>query len=123
MMYNIKNDIGVIIQMIRTFKEVSSFTKKWKELGLTEDDLVVLEELLLKDAKIGDVIQGTGGLRKIRIPMENIGKRSGARVIYIDIEIKECIYLLDVYAKNEKIDLSEKEKAMLKKLVNALKEE
>jgi hypothetical protein len=122
-MYNIKNDIGVIIQMIRTFKEVSSFTKKWKELGLTEDDLVVLEELLLKDTKIGDVIQGTGGLRKIRIPMENIGKRSGARVIYIDIEIKECIYLLDVYAKNEKIDLSEKEKAMLKKLVNALKEE
>lgn len=123
MMYNIKNDIGVIIQMIRTFKEVSSFTKKWKELGLTEDDLVVLEELLLKDTKIGDVIQGTGGLKKIRIPMENIGKRSGARVIYIDIEIKECIYLLDVYAKNEKIDLSEKEKAMLKKLVNALKEE
>lgn len=123
MMYNIKNDIGDIIQMIRTFKEVSSFTKKWKELGLTEDDLVVLEELLLKDTKIGDVIQGTGGLRKIRIPMENIGKRSGARVIYIDIEIKECIYLLDVYAKNEKIDLSEKEKAMLKKLVNALKEE
>lgn len=123
MMYNIKNDIGVIIQMIRTFKEVSSFTKKWKELGLTEDDLVVLEELLLKDTKIGDVIQGTGGLRKIRIPMENIGKRSGARVIYIDIEIKECIYLLDVYAKNEKIDLSEKEKAMLKKLVDALKEE
>ena len=123
MMYNIKNDIGVIIQMIRTFKEVSSFTKKWKELGLTEDDLVVLEELLLKDTKIGDVIQGTGGLRKIRIPMENIEKRSGARVIYIDIEIKECIYLLDVYAKNEKIDLSEKEKAMLKKLVNALKEE
>lgn len=122
-MYNIKNDIGVIIQMIRTVKEVSSFTKKWKELGLTEDDLVVLEELLLKDTKIGDVIQGTGGLRKIRIPMENIGKRSGARVIYIDIEIKECIYLLDVYAKNEKIDLSEKEKAMLKKLVNALKEE
>lgn len=109
--------------MIRTFKEVSSFTKKWKELGLTEDDLVVLEELLLKDTKIGDVIQGTGGLRKIRIPMENIGKRSGARVIYIDIEIKECIYLLDIYAKNEKIDLSEKEKAMLKKLVNALKEE
>lgn len=122
-MYNIKNDIGDIIQMIRTFKEVSSFTKKWKELGLTEDDLVVLEELLLKDTKIGDVIQGTEGLRKIRIPMENIGKRSGARVIYIDIEIKECIYLLDVYAKNEKIDLSEKEKAMLKKLVNALKEE
>ena len=53
--------------MIRTFKEVSSFTKKWKELGLTEDDLVVLEELLLKDTKIGDVIQGTEVVQELYI--------------------------------------------------------
>lgn len=66
---------------------------------------------------------GTGGLRKIRIPMEGIGKRSGAKVIYVDIEIKECIYLIDVYAKNEQIDLTEKEKKMLSKLVSVLKEE
>ena len=110
-------------QMIRTFKEVSSFTKKWQNLGLSEDDLVVLEEILLKDPKIGDVIQGTGGIRKIRIPVGNIGKRGGARVIYVDIEIKECIYLLDIYAKNEKIDLTQNEKEMLKRLVSVLKEE
>ncbi len=121
---NVKEIINrEIIQMIRTFREVSSFTKKWKELGLTENDLVILEEILLKDPKIGDVIQGTGGLRKIRIPVGNIGKRGGARVIYVDIEVKECIYLLDIYAKNEKIDLTENEKVMLKKLVNVLKEE
>ncbi len=65
----------------------------------------------------------TGGIRKIRIPLEGTGKRSGGRVIYVDVEIKECIYFLDVYVKNEKLDLSEKEKKLLKKLVQVLKEE
>ena len=43
-------------------------------------------------------------------------------MIYIDIEVKESIYLLDVYAKNEKMDLTEKEKVLLAKLVKRLKE-
>lgn len=111
-----------VIGMTRTFKEVESFTKKWKSLGLNDDDLLVLQELLLRDPKIGDVIPGTGGIRKVRIPIDGIGKRSGGRVIYIDIEVKECIYLLDIYAKNEKIDLTEKEKNLLSKLVERLKE-
>ena len=108
--------------MIRTFIEMDSFIKKWKAMGLTEDDLIVLQNLLLKDPKIGDVIPGASGIRKVRIPVEGIGKRSGGRVIYIDIEVKESIYLLDVYAKNEKTDLSDKEKKLLEKLVERLKE-
>lgn len=55
--------------------------------------------------------------------MKDAGKRGGARVIYVDIEVKECIYLLNVYAKNEKNDLTEKEKKVLMKLVAVLKEE
>ena len=76
-----------------------------------------------KNPKAGKVISGTGGLRKIRIPIDAIGKRSGGRVIYVDIEIKESIYLLDVYVKNEKCDLTNKEKQLLKRLVKLLKEE
>ncbi len=109
--------------MNRTFKEVPSFTEKWQSLGLTDEDLRELENILLKDSKLGDVIQGTGGLRKIRIPTEYSGKRGGGRVIYLDVEIKECIYLLNVYVKNEQSDLTEKEKKLLKKLVEVLKEE
>lgn len=110
-------------KMNRTFKEVPSFTAKWKELGLTDENLRTLENILLKEPKTGDTISGTGGLRKIRIPMDNSGKRSGGRVIYVDIEVKECIYLLNVYAKNEQTDLTQKEKKLLKKLVEVLKEE
>ena len=88
--------------MKRTFIEVPLFTKKWKELGLTDEDLRDLQNILLQNPKSGDVIQGTGGLRKIRIPMKGRGKSGGSRVIYVDIEIKEVIYFINVYTKNEK---------------------
>lgn len=109
--------------MTRTFKEVPLFTRKWQELGLTDNHLKTLEEILLKDPKAGDVIQGSGGLRKIRIPLENRGKRGGARVIYVDIELKETIYFINVYAKNEQDDLTEEEKKAFKAVIKILKEE
>ena len=96
--------------MRRTFIEVPLFTKKWKELGLTDENLRELENILLEDPKAGVPIQGTGGIRKIRIPMENKGKSGGRRVIYVDIELKETIYFVNVYSKNEKDDLTEDEK-------------
>lgn len=107
--------------MNRTFKEDPSFTAKWHALGLSDDDLCMLENILLKNPKTGDTISGTDGLRKIRIPVEDTGKRGGGRVIYIDIEVKECIYLIDVYAKKEKQDLTTKERKMFKKLVQILR--
>ena len=109
--------------MIRTFIEVPQFTKKWKELGLSDESLRELENILLKNPKAGDTIQGTGGLRKIRIPLENTGKRGGGRVLYVDIELKETIYFVNVYTKNEKDDLTEDEKRAFKAVIRFLKEE
>lgn len=110
--------------MNRTFIEVPMFTKKWQELGLTDNELRELENELLKDPKAGDAIQGTGGLRKIRVALGNKrkGKRGGARVIYVDIEIKEVIYFINVYTKGEKDDLTEDEKKAFKAMVKLLKE-
>lgn len=108
--------------MKRTFIEVPIFTNRWKELGLTDEDLRELENVLLRNPKAGDTIQGTGGIRKIRIPMDNTGKRGGGRVIYVDIEVKEIIYFINVYAKNEKDDLTEDEKKAFKAAVKILKE-
>ena len=109
--------------MTRTFKEVPTFTRKWKELGLTDENLRDLQNILLENPKAGDAIQGTGGIRKIRIPIDNKGKRGGGRVIYVDIELKETIYFINVYAKNEKDDLTEEEKKAFKAVVKILKEE
>lgn len=109
--------------MNRTFKEVPMFTRKWKELGLTDENLRDLQNILLENPKAGDAIQGTGGIRKIRIPIDNKGKRGGGRVIYVDIELKETIYFINVYAKNEKDDLTDEEKKAFKAVVKILKEE
>ena len=111
--------------MKRTFIEVPTFVKKWQELGLTDDDLRKLQNELLENPKSGSAIQGTGGLRKIRITMDNKGKgkRGGARVLYVDIELKERIYFINVYSKDEKDDLTEEEKKAFKAIIKFLKEE
>ena len=111
--------------MTRTFIETPIFTAKWQDLGLTDKNVKDLPKILLENPKLGDTISHTGGLRKIRIPMENKrkGKRSGARVIYVDVELKETIYLVNVYTKDEKADLTPDEKKALKAVVKILKEE
>lgn len=108
--------------MKRTFIEVPMFTRKWKELGLSDESLRELQNILL-DPRSGDVIQGTGGLRKIRIPLDNTGKRGGGRVLYVDVELKEIIYFINVYTKNEKDNLTEDEKKAFKAVIKILKEE
>lgn len=123
---NIKNkETRESVHMNRTFIEVPMFIKKWQELGLTDENLRELQTILLKNPKAGDTIQGTGGIRKIRIPIENKGKgkRGGARVIYVDIELKECIYFINVYSKDEKDDLTDDEKKAFKAMVTFLKED
>ena len=52
--------------MTRTFIEVPLFSKRWKEIGLGEDELQALQIMLLKDPESGPVMEGTGGIRKVR---------------------------------------------------------
>jgi hypothetical protein len=61
----------------------------------------------------GVVVQGTGGVRKLRWGLEGRGKRGGARVIYFFHDLEMPLYLLDVFAKNEKVDLSQAERNRL----------
>ena len=75
--------------MTRTFIELPLFRTQWKSLGMTEDDLARLQEQILEDPKVGAVMRGTGGIRKMRFPFEHRGKSGSARVIYIDFEVYE----------------------------------
>lgn len=77
----------------------------------------------MQDPKLGDVIQGTGGLRKVRIPLDGRGKRGGGRVIYYHFDIKGQIYLLLIYAKNEYGDLTNDQKKQLRLFVEDWKNE
>ena len=59
--------------MTRTFIEVPLFSKRWKEIGLGEDELQALQIMLLKDPESGPVMEGTGGIRKVRFPLKERG--------------------------------------------------
>ena len=109
--------------MKRTFIEVPLFTKRWKEIGLSDEDLLALQIMLLKNPESGPVMEGTGGIRKVRFALENRGKSGSVRVCYTDFAEYEVTYLITAFTKNEQANLSDEEKNVLKKLVKALKYE
>ena len=109
--------------MTREFVYTELFRKCWKAMGLSEDDLKKLEENLLVNPQLGDVIEGTGGARKMRVQIENRGKSGGGRVIYVDIFEKEKLYFLLAYPKNVQDDLTPDQKKQVRKLVEAIKKE
>ena len=90
-------------------------------MGLSDEDLPLLEIELLKNPRSGDVIEGTGGARKLRIQLEGRGKSGGARVIYLDVYDKEHLYLLFAYPKNVQENLSADQKKAIAKLIEILK--
>lgn len=109
--------------MTRTFIEVPLFTRRWKEIGLGDAELQALQIILLKDPESGPVMEGTGGIRKVRFPLQNRGKSGSVRVCYTDFAEYEVIYLITAFTKKEQENLTEEEKNVLKKLVKSLKEE
>jgi len=73
----------------------------------------------------GDVIPGCGGLRKVRVadPRRGKGKRGGARVIYLNIPEAERIDMLAIYSKDERDDLDEDQRKVLRALAEQARKE
>ena len=109
--------------MTREFVITREFDKNWKDMGLTDDDLKILQQELILNPQKGDVIQGTGGLRKLRIAFENRGKSGSGRVCYVDFTVYEKIYLITAYPKNEKDNLTKEERNELRQLMDILKKQ
>ena len=87
---------------------------------MTDTDLRRLQEELLVNPDVGKVMQGTGGVRKMRFAFERHGKSGGVRVIYVDFVVKEKLYLITAYPKSEKDNLTKAERNELKRLVQIL---
>ena len=108
------------VHMTRTFIQTKEFSSNWERLGFRDDDLRRLELDIMSDPSKYPVMQGTGGLRKARFAFENQGKSGGVRVCYVDFVIKETIYLITIYPKNEKDNLSKDERNEIKKMITLL---
>ncbi len=109
--------------MTRTFVELPIFRSRWREMGLDDNDLKRLQEELLSDPKVGAVMRGTGGVRKMRFAFEQRGKSGSVRVIYVDFEVYEKIFLITAYPKSEKDNLTDAERNEIKQMIHALEEQ
>lgn len=113
--------------MERTFIQLPPFSRSLDALlnqgKILESDFLEFEKELLSNPQTGDVIPGLSGLRKIRLKGANVGKRGGFRVDYLDVPECGKLYLIVLYPKNVKEDLTQEEKKIIHRLVKQLKEE
>jgi mRNA-degrading endonuclease RelE of RelBE toxin-antitoxin system len=100
--------------------ELPPFSRNAKDLLSASEILALKEELSASPLK-GVVIPATGGIRKLRVAAKGKGKRGGARVIYYYYVLKQHVYLMTCYGKNEKEDISPQEKKILRGIVEMLK--
>ena len=98
-------EAGDLMTKLLTFCETARFSKRVAK-RLADDDYAKLQRYLAENPDAGPVIEGGGGIRKIRFALPGRGKSGGVRVIYYWSVGRDLILLLDIYAKNEQADLS-----------------
>ncbi len=99
-----------------TFKETSFFTRQTADL-LSDEELTALQWQLMAYPESGDLIRGSGGLRKLRWAGSGRGKRGGLRIIYYWHVSGSVILLLLAYPKNEQENLSTDQLKILKSII------
>ena len=104
---------------MQTLVPIGTFEEKARKL-LGKAGFDNLLEFLARRAKAGRLIQGTGGLRKVRFARPGKGKSGGARVIYYYHNDTKPILLLLIYAKAAQDNLTDAQKAQLKRNLNAI---
>jgi hypothetical protein len=107
-----------IIQARNFSKSIDALVKKRQLLA---EDFNDFKAELAINPLLGDLVPGTGGIRKIRLGSTSKGKSGGFRICYYYLVSNEQIYLLLIYAKSEQENLTSDEKKALKELVTILK--
>lgn len=86
---------------------------------MVDEEYRLLQHYLTEIPDAGDLIQGGGGIRKIRWKLGDRGKRGGVRIIYYWATTQGQLFMLYVFAKNEQEDLSKEQLSVLKQVVKS----
>jgi len=105
--------------MFITVVEMPEFIRRAEHL-LTDEERNQLISYLSTHPTSGSIIQGTGGIRKIRWARKGHGKRGGARIIYFFHNENIPLFLLTIFSKSDKEDLSKAERNELSKFTKTL---
>ncbi len=101
-------------EIVQTVVETPTYLAIANKL-FNEEERADIVALVAADPGCGDVIRGTGGFRKVRVARKGMGKSGGARVVYIWRDERFPVFLITVFPKNEKENLSMAERNTLKK--------
>ena len=105
----------------RSFVELPSFREALDAYGLGDEFLRAVENAILSNPEAGEMIPETGGARKLRFKVSNKGKSGGYRIIYVDFVRDTIVYLITLYSKSVKKDLSKSEIKDIKRAVKGVK--
>ena len=107
-----------------TFVELPGFTRRWDELGLTDQDLGCLQTLIMVNPKPRNapVVEGTGGLRKLRCGRRDSakGKSDGYRVCYVYFEEFGTILLVLIYPKNKQDNIPASHRKVIRGIIEQI---
>jgi mRNA-degrading endonuclease RelE of RelBE toxin-antitoxin system len=93
---------------MQTVIETPTFTKQVDKIW-SEDERLSFIDYIVQNPMAGDVIPNTGGARKVRWTVKGAGKRGGVRVVYFNQDAEGIIYLVAIYQKSDKTNITGKE--------------
>ena len=107
---------------MQTVIETESYLRAAKDAKLSEDEMKSAVDLVATDPEAGDLMQGTGGVRKARLAGRGKGKSGGYRIVWYFGGGDIPVFLLTVFGKGEKANLTQGERNALRQMTKLLKE-
>lgn len=110
------------ISLMQTVIETEAYLRAAKDAGMSAEEMTAAVDLVADNPEAGDVMQGTGGVRKARLAGRGKGKSGGYRIVYYFGGGDIPLFLLTVFGKGEKTNLTQGERNALRALTATLKE-
>jgi hypothetical protein len=105
---------------MHTVAQTKAFEKSADDAGMSEEEIEDLISYLAENPMAGDEMEGTGGCRKIRVAGRGKGKSGGYRTVTFYSGENLPVFLITVFGKGEKSNLTPKEKAAIRTLTKAI---
>ncbi|HWH17533.1 MAG TPA: type II toxin-antitoxin system RelE/ParE family toxin [Allosphingosinicella sp.] len=99
---------------MHTVVETPEYLKAAKSVGMTDEERAATVDYIAENPETGDIIEGTGGARKVRIPKQGKGKSGGYRVVTYYMAEDIPVFLVTVISKGQQANLSEGQKKAVK---------
>lgn len=107
---------------MQTVIETNAFIADADDAGMDADMREEVVSMVATDPQRGDLLKGTGGFRKFRVAKPGKGKSGGWRVVSFFAGVAFPVFLITVFGKNQKVNLSQAERNALAKMARKLTE-